>query len=152
MRDFVPPEIFRAAEARAMGASWEAAAMRAGWEMAGLRAWIRRHLPLWYRALARARRDQQTAACDEAVAVLRKHLRNDEAKSCLRAAESLTATFSPMKPARRKPVPIDDNEQFMRMLEAVPEGVTTRLELHLATGEEEVRKTALAAAAAGARD
>lgn len=94
MCDDVPEPVLRAAEVRAHGGSWQLAADEAQWSLAGLRTWIRRHQALWARELGRARREARNAACDEAVATLRKHLRTREAKASLGAASTLTARFA----------------------------------------------------------
>ncbi len=91
MNDDIPLPVMRAAEARANGLSMTAAATTGGWTIDGLRRWINRHSAVWYRVLKRARCDARDAACDEAVAYLRKHLRADEDKTSLQAAGGTAA-------------------------------------------------------------
>jgi hypothetical protein len=144
MNDDIPLPVIRAAEARALGSSLSAAAAEAGWALSGLRRWINRHPAVWYRALARARRDARDAACDEAVAFLRKHLRADEDKTSLQAAGSLTSRFAGTKDKPRATLPKDDLDQLRQLMAEVPAGVTTQLDLHLQASEEEGRATAAA--------
>jgi len=107
MTHSVPKPVTLAAEARARGASWPAAAEEAKWELAGLRLWVRDHPREWARTLGRARRDNRDAACDEAVAVLRRQLRSDTDKTAFQAAAALAGRFGQ---ARRRAAPADKAE------------------------------------------
>ena len=90
----IPEPVARAAEVRAHGGSWQKAAEEAMWSLGGLKTWIRNHEAIWARELGRARREARESACDEAVAVLRRQLRTDDARAMLTAADKLTARFA----------------------------------------------------------
>ena len=93
----IPIAIMRAAEARANGLSYAAAAKAATWSLEDLHRWIRKHEWEWYRVLHRARRDARDLACDEAVALLRQQLRDDEKKTIFNAADALAKRFATPK-------------------------------------------------------
>ncbi|MFL5327339.1 MAG: hypothetical protein ACJ8C4_00355 [Gemmataceae bacterium] len=110
-----------------MGASWSAASAEAGWSVAGLKKWIRDHPQIWARELGRFRRENQEAAGDEAVAVLRKQLRATEAKTVLQAAVVLAGRFAPRRGPVRKADAKDssnmeellEDDKWIKAIEAV---------------------------------
>jgi hypothetical protein len=137
---YVPIGILLAVEKRAQGFSWEVCAEAAGWKVEALHAWIGRHQALWYRELFRHRRDLRDLACDEAVSVLRTHIRSKEKQDVVRAAQSLASNFKTRPAGKpRAATPKDQAQQFRELLDAVPEGVTTRADLHLQASEAEDR-------------
>ncbi len=105
--------------------------------------WIHNHPRKWYRELFRARYDTRDAACDEAVTALRTQLRVGKKDELIRAASSLASNFrgkrSGGKPRAVKPK--SEPEQFRQMVAAIPEGVITRVHLHLQAGEEEAQRS-----------
>jgi hypothetical protein len=119
MHDDVPEAVVRAAEARAQGLSWPAAAEQAGWELHGLRCWIRRYAAQWARVYGRARREAHDAAGDEAVTMLRRRLRDGDAKTVLAAATALIARFAAGKSkprAAKGPDPDAAMDEWLRGL------------------------------------
>ncbi len=145
MKYFIPAWVVRAAEMRAQGGSINAAADAAGKTANRLLHWIRGHKPQWFAALQSARRETRDAACDEAIAMLRKQLRDKEAKSIYQAAASLSKTFKSnqvKQPGAARPSPDDD--PLREWMNAVPSGVTNRVDLHIQASEEESRAAALA--------
>ncbi len=139
----LPPAALLAIQKRAQGGSYEACAAAAGWTVAELHTWIHYHRKTWYRELFRARYDIRDAACDEAVTALRTQLRVCEHDELTRAASSLASNFRGRrivgKPRTVKPK--SEPEQFRQMVEAIPEGVITRVHLHLQAGEEEIERS-----------
>lgn len=145
MQNFVPTWVLRAADVRAQGASLDAAAEAAGKTTNQLLKWIRWHKRQWFAALQSARRETRDAACDEAIAMLRKQLRDKEAKSIYQAAASLSKTFKSnqvKQPGAARPSPDDD--PLREWMNAVPSGVTNRVDLHIQASEEESRAAARA--------
>ncbi len=141
----IPIPIILAAQARASGLSFKAAADAAGWPLDDLHCWIRKNAKQWYRALHQSRRDTRDSACDEAVAMMRQQLRDAEKKTIFNAADALAKRFAAPKVrphAPRPPRSSEPPEQFRDWLAAVPEGVTTRVDLHLQACDDEERATA----------
>lgn len=137
----LPPGVIAAVQLRAQGYAWEACASAAGWTVAELHTWVHHHQRLWYRELFRARRDIRDGACDEAVSMLRTKLRKGDDDLVLRAANSLASNFSGKRSGTSRQVkPTSDNEQFRQMVEAIPEGVTSRVDLHLQAAAEEAKR------------
>jgi hypothetical protein len=89
----IPEPIRRAAAAHAAGQLLPRAARRARLEPRELRRWIRGHRRLWAAALRQARRDIADTAADEAIAVLRQHLRVDAVKTQLESAKLLISVL-----------------------------------------------------------
>src|SRR5262245_58977171 len=100
MSKSIPNAVIKFAEARAQGSSWQAATRESGWSLKGLQRWIRKHPAAWYRELFRARRDARDSACDEAVAMLRVQLRDEEAKTKFEAANAVAKHFATGKVRR----------------------------------------------------
>ncbi len=140
----VPPGALLAIHKRAQGGSYEACAAAAGWTVAQLHTWIHNHRIRWYRELFRARHDIRDAACDEAVTALRTQLRVGKKDELIRAASSLASNFRGKRSGGGKlriVKPKSEPEQVRQMVEAIPEGVITRVHLHLQAGEEEVERS-----------
>lgn len=87
----IPDAIRRAAVARASGNSWSATASGVGVPLAELEEWVARHPRAWRRLLARERQSTRDAAHDEALAVLRTHLRDKDLRTQFNAAKHLTS-------------------------------------------------------------
>lgn len=135
----VPNAVIKFAEARAAGLSWSAAAREAGWSLDGLHRWIRRNQVAWYRELFRARRDARDSACDEAVAMLRVQLRNEEAKTKLAAASAVAKHFANSKPAMRSANNSNATSDIDRLVCNMTDSELTKLDQELDAIEEDVR-------------
>src|SRR5262249_18477181 len=93
----------------------------------GLRGWVRDHPGPWARALGRARREARDAACDEAVAMLRRQLRSEEDKTVFRAAAALAARFGAAR-GRGRAAKADGPVDVMEWYDALPEGERRQLD------------------------
>ncbi|MBX7105177.1 MAG: hypothetical protein K1X57_13935 [Gemmataceae bacterium] len=87
----IPDAIRRAAVGRAAGNSWSAVASTVGVPLAQLEEWVVRHPRAWRKLMARERQNTRDAAHDEALSVLRTHLRNEDLRTQFNAAKHLTS-------------------------------------------------------------
>jgi hypothetical protein len=142
MSKSIPNAVVKFAEARAAGSSWQAAARESGWSLDGLRRWIRKHPAAWYRELFRARRDARDSACDEAVAMLRVQLRDEEPKTKFEAANAVAKHFASGKVRKHaaRSTKNDETSSESGVIQfSITESELAELEKEFQTEEEERR-------------
>src|SRR5262245_60114715 len=135
-----PIAVIKAAEARALGNSWEAAASASGWPLDQLRRWIRKRHSQWDRVLFRARRDARDSACDEAVPPLRVHLRDKKSKPKIDAATAVANHFSLPESKRRPAKSQKASSESDKIHVTSTESELTELEKEIEASEEERKR------------